>query len=171
MWKSTVPFVFTANQGNRIRANDPVTTLSVFSILHVCDTFPTPAGYRVVQPLQPWNTCVHSKQWPGAHRGEGPWLLSQQCVCVCVCACMNDSGVLGHLDCPCPALLSVHFSPPLTLPYSFPVSPPPPPSVASLPLSTSISGSIMVQSLLVGLPARFPSRHSINSLLLTLSPI
>lgn len=99
---------------------------------------------------------------------------------LCVCVYMSDSGVLRHPDCPSPLLFSVHLSPPYTLPYSFPSPcalpnfpsfhlPTSYPSSTPLPLYVSISGSTLVQSLLVGLLARFPSGHRINSLLLTLT--
>lgn len=104
---------------------------------------------------------------------------------MCVCVYMSDSVVLGYLDC-----LPIH-TPIHTRAYSFLTSPllpvhtvywnpafhfltslsglsltPPPPSFT---LHVSISGLTLGQSLLVGLVARFPSGHGINSRLLTLT--
>lgn len=89
-----------------------------------------------------------------------------------VCVLTSDFGVFGHLDCPL-------FLPRHALSYSFvissllsPYSAQPTtcfPNLLPILLSMSISGTSMVQSLPVGLLARFPSGSSINSSLLTLS--
>lgn len=92
---------------------------------------------------------------------------------------MSDSGLPGHFDCPSPPLLCVTLLLP-TVPFFFPIS------LLYFSLRTmsnshshfltsssfhslTISGSSLIQSLLVGLPAHFPLGHHINRILLILT--
>lgn len=111
---------------------------------------------------------------------EGPTgIWGGRNVCVCVCVYMSDSGLPGHFDCPSPPLLCVTLLLP-TVPFFFPIS------LLYFSLRTmsnshshfltsssfhslTISGSSLIQSLLVGLPAHFPLGHHINRILLILT--